>query len=86
MHPRCRATCCGLTSVQAFPLMSYGDEWRAQRKLAHSALNQKAVQKYHVVQEDLAASLAARFLDTPQDFFYHLKLCVPAHPSGRRGG
>ncbi|KAH9951705.1 cytochrome P450 [Amylocystis lapponica] len=59
---------------RTLPLLSYGDEWRAQRKLAHTALSQKAIQKYHVIQEDLAASLAGMFLDAPEDFFHHVRL------------
>ncbi|KAF7799349.1 hypothetical protein EIP86_010581 [Pleurotus ostreatoroseus] len=54
---------------QSMPLLPYGDEWRAQRKLAHHALSPSAVKRYHAVQEDLAALLGQQLLNTPEDFF-----------------
>ena len=58
------------------PLLPYNDEWRAHRKLAHNALSPSAVKRYYTIQEDLAALLAKQFLDTPEDFFSHIRLWV----------
>ena len=57
-------------------LMSYGDEWRAQRKLIHMALNSKAVQKYHPLVEDYASGMAVKLLNDPEDFYHHIKQYV----------
>ena len=54
-------------------LMSYGDEWRAQRKLIHMALNSKAVQKYHPLVEDYASGMAVKLLNDPEQFYHHIK-------------
>ncbi|KAI0644109.1 cytochrome P450 [Trametes meyenii] len=59
---------------QSMPLLPLGPEWRAQRKLAHVSLSPSAVRKYYTVQEDLAALLSKRLLDTPLDFFNHSRL------------
>ncbi|KAJ7127124.1 cytochrome P450 [Mycena epipterygia] len=61
---------------QSMPLLPYGNEWRAHRKLAHVALSQGAVKQYHVVQEDLAALLNKAILDKPEDFFSHVRLAA----------
>ncbi|KAI0928027.1 hypothetical protein AcW2_004170 [Taiwanofungus camphoratus] len=61
---------------QCMPLLPYGDEWRAQRKLAHVVLNPAAVKTYHVVQEDVAALLSKQLLDTPAEFFHHVRLAA----------
>ncbi|KAI0644111.1 cytochrome P450 [Trametes meyenii] len=60
--------------AQAIPMQQYGDEWRIQRKLAHTALSISTVQKYHVIQEDLAALMSRQILETPQDFFSHVRV------------
>ncbi|KAI0739410.1 cytochrome P450 [Daedaleopsis nitida] len=59
---------------QSMPLLPYGEEWRIQRKLAHSALSPSAVRKYYTIQEDLAATLGKQLLDNPDDFFNHIRL------------
>ncbi|KAJ6489644.1 cytochrome P450 [Mycena vitilis] len=58
---------------QSMPLLPYGNEWRAHRKLAHVALSQNAVKQYHELQEDLAALLNKAMLDRPDDFFAHVR-------------
>ncbi|EMD36301.1 hypothetical protein CERSUDRAFT_65977 [Gelatoporia subvermispora B] len=50
-------------------LLPYGPEWRAHRRLAHVALGPAQIKEYAILQEDIAASLAQAFLETPQDFF-----------------
>ena len=59
---------------QSMPLLPYGLEWRACRKLAHVALSITAVTKYHHVQEVLAALLLKDILDKPKEFFDHVRL------------
>ncbi|EJF59311.1 cytochrome P450 [Dichomitus squalens LYAD-421 SS1] len=59
---------------QSMPLLPAREEWRAHRKLAYTALNATAVKRYHTIQEDLAAILSKQILDTPQDFFSHVRL------------
>ncbi|KAI0704573.1 cytochrome P450 [Earliella scabrosa] len=59
---------------QSMPLLPYREEWRMQRKLAHSALSPAAVKKYYTIQEDLAAILAKQLIDSPEDFFDHIRL------------
>ncbi|KAI0635409.1 cytochrome P450 [Trametes polyzona] len=59
---------------QSMALMSYTDEWKAHRRLAHVALSPNAVKRYHVVQEDLAALLSQAFVDNPEDFFSQVRL------------
>lgn len=61
-------------SSQSMPLLPYGEEWRIQRKLAHSALSPSAVKKYYTIQEDLAAILGKQLLDNPEEFFDHIRL------------
>ena len=56
------------------PLLPCKEEWRAHRKLAHTALNPTAVKRYHVIQEDLAAILSKEILETPEDFFSLVRL------------
>ena len=59
--------------------MSYGDEWRAQRRLAHMALSPKAVQKYQPLLEDYAARTATGLLDDPGEFYHHIKQYAGLH-------
>lgn len=61
---------------QSMPLLPYGAEWRAHRKLAHAALSQGAVKKYHGVQEDLCALFINDVLEKPEAFFSHARLSV----------
>jgi cytochrome P450 len=59
---------------QSMPLLPYGPEWRACRKLAHVALSITAVAKYHHAQEALTALLLRDILDQPKRFFDHVRL------------
>ncbi|KAM5543795.1 hypothetical protein V8D89_002412 [Ganoderma adspersum] len=59
---------------QSMPLLPCREEWRAHRKLAYTALNATAVKRYHIIQEDLAAILSKQILETPEDFFSHVRL------------
>ncbi|PCH34875.1 cytochrome P450 [Wolfiporia cocos MD-104 SS10] len=59
---------------QSVPLLPYGEEWRAHRKLAHTALSPTAVKKYHIIQEDFAALLCNDLLSKPEDFFSLVRL------------
>ncbi|KAJ7764870.1 cytochrome P450 [Mycena metata] len=59
---------------QGIPMLQHGPEWRLQRKLAASGLNSTAVRRYIPLQEDLAALLAKKLLDSPERFFSHVRL------------
>lgn len=56
------------------PLLPYGPEWRAHRRLAHIALSPAAVRKFHRAQEDIAALFFQGLLNTPDDFFALMRL------------
>ncbi|OCH86990.1 cytochrome P450 [Obba rivulosa] len=59
---------------QSMIFMPYGPEWRAHRKLAHAALNPAQVKGYHTLQEDIAALFAKALVDTPHDFYSHVRV------------
>jgi cytochrome P450 len=56
------------------PLLHYGPEWRAHRKLAFHALSPSAVPKYEPIQADLAALLCQELLKDPEDFVELVRL------------
>jgi cytochrome P450 len=60
----------------SMPLLPYGAEWRAHRKLARIALNAGALTKYHHVQEELAVLLMKDLLESPDQLFSHVRLYV----------
>ncbi|OCH91972.1 cytochrome P450 [Obba rivulosa] len=57
-----------------FSFCDYNDEWRAQRKLAHTALNLTAVKGYYGMQEDVAAVFARDLLQAPGNFMALMRL------------
>ncbi|KAF5388377.1 hypothetical protein D9615_000792 [Tricholomella constricta] len=59
---------------KGMPLQPYGDGWREQRKVAHTALSLTAVKQYHKLQEDLAMSLCESIIQNPADFFSQVRL------------
>ncbi|KAH9846771.1 cytochrome P450, partial [Lenzites betulinus] len=61
---------------QSMPLLSYGEEWKAHRRLAHVALSAGTVKHYHSVQEDLASLLCQALVESPKDFFGHVRLAA----------
>ncbi|OCH91968.1 cytochrome P450 [Obba rivulosa] len=61
---------------RAFVFCDYGEEWRAQRKLAHVALGLAAVKDYVIMQEDIAAGLARDLLKTREDFHALIRLAA----------
>ncbi|KAF5344480.1 hypothetical protein D9758_014138 [Tetrapyrgos nigripes] len=61
---------------QSLALMPYCDEWRESRKLTGIALNPGAIKKYQVLQEDITALLNKEILDSPEDFFQHVRLAA----------
>ncbi|KAF9018942.1 cytochrome P450 [Hymenopellis radicata] len=56
------------------PLLSYGLEWRAHRKLANIVLAHDAVQQYHSLQNDLAAIMCSDLIQSPAEFFSHIRM------------
>jgi cytochrome P450 len=61
---------------QLLAMNSCGPQWRAHRKLAHAVFNGAAVKKYHGTLEDIAALLNRALLDSPQDYYAHVRLSV----------
>ncbi|OCH86919.1 cytochrome P450 [Obba rivulosa] len=57
----------GLNDTVVF--LPYGEEWRAHRKLMHSALSPLQVREYHGIQADAAALLGKALLETPDEFW-----------------
>ncbi|OCH84169.1 cytochrome P450 [Obba rivulosa] len=62
--------------VQMFVLSDYGEEWRAQRKLAHAALSPSAIMDFVVMQEDIASELANDLVKTPENFHALIRLAA----------
>ncbi|EMD36008.1 hypothetical protein CERSUDRAFT_96232 [Gelatoporia subvermispora B] len=60
--------------AQEFSFCDYNEEWRVQRKLAHTALSQTAVRAYYTMQEDIAALLARDLVHAPENFIRLLRL------------
>ncbi|KAI0759411.1 cytochrome P450 [Trametes elegans] len=61
---------------QSMPLLPYGNEWKVQRKLAHTALSPSAVKQYYSVQERIATMLCRDILNQPRGFFDHVRLAA----------
>ncbi|GJE83988.1 cytochrome P450 [Phanerochaete sordida] len=61
---------------RAMPLMPYGPEWKAARKLALVALNPTSVKQYRSVVEHYAAKLALDIVEDPSDFYELTRLCA----------
>ena len=57
-------------------LLPYGPQWRAHRKLAQAGFSAAAVKKYHSTLEDIAAMLNKSLLDSPQEYYAHIRLSV----------
>lgn len=55
------------------PLLPYGPIWRSHRKLALSAFSPMAVPRYHQIQTDLTMLLLKELMDTPLNFFEHIR-------------
>ncbi|EMD35958.1 hypothetical protein CERSUDRAFT_53073 [Gelatoporia subvermispora B] len=49
--------------------LPYGDEWRAHRKLMHSALGPAQIKQYNRIQEDAAALMTKALIDKPEQFW-----------------
>ncbi|EMD36035.1 hypothetical protein CERSUDRAFT_96260 [Gelatoporia subvermispora B] len=54
--------------------MPYGGEWRAQRKVAHTALKSAQLKDYYRMQEEIAGRLCKALLSTPEDFDHHIHM------------
>ncbi|KAG0699531.1 cytochrome P450 [Suillus ampliporus] len=52
----------------------YGPDWRQGRKLIHGTVNQEAVQKYHSLQEDVAARFLRNLVEYPSEVMKHLHM------------
>ncbi|KAG2085586.1 cytochrome P450 [Suillus discolor] len=54
----------------------YGPDWRRGRKLAHGTVNQEAVQKYHLLQENVAARFLRDLVECPSEVMKHLHMAT----------
>jgi cytochrome P450 len=61
---------------QGMPLLPCDKEWRNQRKIVNSAFSQHAIKQYHVLQEQMAATLCLEISKDPSDFFSLVRLCA----------
>lgn len=64
------------TVNQSTPLMSYGEQWRLHRRLSKPALNVTAVKKYWGLEQQCAALMCKALLESPDDFFEHVRMCA----------
>ncbi|EMD35994.1 hypothetical protein CERSUDRAFT_52911 [Gelatoporia subvermispora B] len=61
---------------RTFLFADYGEEWRAQRKLAHAALGPSAVKDYISMQENVSIELSRELIKAPQDFYSLIRLAA----------
>ncbi|KAG1717490.1 cytochrome P450 [Suillus lakei] len=54
----------------------YGPDWRQGRKLIHGTINQEAVQKYHSLQEDVAARFLRDLVERPSEVMKYLHMAT----------
>ncbi|KAG1786384.1 cytochrome P450 [Suillus plorans] len=54
----------------------YGPDWRRGRKLVHGNVNQEAVQKYHSLQENVAARFLRDLVEYPSEVMKHLHMAT----------
>ncbi|KDQ52205.1 hypothetical protein JAAARDRAFT_138959 [Jaapia argillacea MUCL 33604] len=54
--------------------MRYGPQWRDYRRVFHQHFNQVAVDKYQDIQARESQVFLRRLLETPEDFFDHIRL------------
>ncbi|KDQ53882.1 hypothetical protein JAAARDRAFT_415303 [Jaapia argillacea MUCL 33604] len=59
-------------------LMRYGSEWRDYRRVFHQHFNQLAVDKYQSIQTRESRAFLRRLLETPEDFYDHIRLTFTA--------
>lgn len=54
-------------------LSPYGDAWRRHRRIFHNLLNAGAIKKYHHIQTRSNTAFLRALLDTPEDFWFHIR-------------
>ena len=54
-------------------LLPYGELWRRHRRLFHHFFNVNAVSKYQPIQRREVHAFLRRLLDTPDNFFHHIR-------------
>ena len=60
----------------SFALMPYGLWWRKHRRLFHEYFHRNAVAKHKPIQRQEVQAFLRRLLDTPDDFFHHIRQSV----------
>ena len=56
-----------------FGFLPYGSWWRRHRRSFHNFFNINAVSKYQAIQRREVHAFLRRLLDTPDDFFHHVR-------------
>ena len=69
INVRCRR----MDGVTIMSLMPYGTWWRRHRRLFHESFHRDAVAKYQPLQRQEAQAFLHRLLDTPDNFFHHIR-------------
>ena len=54
-------------------LMPYGLWWRKHRRVFHEYFHRDAVTKYQPIQKQEVQAFLRRLLDTPDNFFHHIR-------------
>ncbi|KDQ14771.1 hypothetical protein BOTBODRAFT_132169 [Botryobasidium botryosum FD-172 SS1] len=54
--------------------LAYNDRWKRYRKLSHSVMHKSAMHKYWTNQADAASDLLRALLESPKDFYSHVRL------------
>ena len=57
----------------SFSLLPYGVSWRRRRRSFHHFFNINAVSQYMPIQRREVHAFLRRLLDTPDDFFHHIR-------------
>ena len=61
-------------------LAAYGDLWRLERKIAERGFRPASLTTFRPLQETRARVLAARLLESPQEWVAHLELSALSFP------
>ena len=62
------------TTDWALTMMSYGDGWRARRRLAHEVLNVRLIESFDSHQYKYTHRFLSRLLEAPESFFQEADL------------
>ncbi|KDQ53896.1 hypothetical protein JAAARDRAFT_38867 [Jaapia argillacea MUCL 33604] len=61
-----------------FSIMRYGSQWREYRRVFHQHFNRSAVDKYKDIQARESRVFLRKLLETPEDFYDHIRFAFTA--------